>query len=310
MASVVLLGAGASFGSEKLSQNTPPLGDKLFERLVEQGGIAAQIPDEIKTLFREKGFETGMAEYYRHSGGNIMRFQRELAHYLASFSPSQESAYVQLINTLGTRRFIYCSLNYDLLFELSAAYLQLNTTYTAKRIKGEVSLIKPHGSANFWPYTSDKFTRCTFINAGPGADFQAPIRPLNQIDTINQCLNQDSLAPAIAMYAEGKAVRVSPDYVEEQQQQWIMSAKLAKRVFVVGVRVHLIDHHIWGTLAETKADVIYFGFPNDKQNFDGWKTAFKKKNACFVQSDFFQSINYMRSRTIGRAEARSASIAS
>jgi len=81
MVSVVLLGAGASYGSEESCQNTPPLGDKLFERLVEQGGIAAQIPDEIKTLFREKGFETGMAEYYIHSEYNIMRFQRELAHY-------------------------------------------------------------------------------------------------------------------------------------------------------------------------------------------------------------------------------------
>jgi hypothetical protein len=295
MVSVVLLGAGASYGSEKLCQNTPPLGKDLFGRLEERGGIAAQIPDEIKTLFRDD-FETGMAAYYIHSEYNIMRFQRELAHYLACFNPSQNSAYVQLIQAFGTRRVIYCSLNYDLLFELSASlHLELSTIYGGKYKEKHVRLIKPHGSANFWPDIPVRmFIGCT--TQGIGADIQAPIKTLNQQETIYQCRHQDSIAPAIAMYAEGKQVKISPDFVEKQQQQWIDSAKSAKHVFVVGVRVNTIDEHIWGTLAKTKANVTYFGFPNDRKSFDEWKTASNKKKACFVQSDFFQSINYMRSR--------------
>ena len=47
------------------------------------------------------------------------------------------------------------------------------------------------------------------------------------------------------MYAEGKAVKVSPDYVDDQQSQWKAGAMSAKRIFVVGVGVHAADDHIW-----------------------------------------------------------------
>ncbi len=295
MVSVVLVGAGASFGSEESSQHTPPLGINLFDRLQEQGGIAALIPSEIKTLFRAD-FEKGMAEYYEHADGDIMRFQRELAHYLAMFRPSPRNVYLRLIQTIGTRRVIYCSLNYDLLFELSAANLGLNTLYGTGCKEGHIRLIKPHGSSNFWPDIPVGMIRGgTFRRIGR-ADIQAPIRPLNQEETLYRCRSEDSVAPAIAMYAAGKAVKISPDYVEEQQRQWTLSAYAAKHVFVVGARVHPIDDHIWGTLSKTKANVTYFGFPNDLQSFVEWKSASRKKNAYFVESDFAHCINVIRSR--------------
>lgn len=124
MATILLLGAGASYGSVGALPHVPPLGNGLFSDLVKRGGAAASLPADIKEIF-EKNFERGMAEYYKCSNGDIMAFQRELAHYLASFQPSDSNVYLDLIRRLGSQRVIYSSLNYDLLFELSAAKLGL-----------------------------------------------------------------------------------------------------------------------------------------------------------------------------------------
>ena len=100
------------------------------------------------------------------------------------------------------------------------------------------------------------------------------------------------------MYAEGKAVKVSPDYVEAQQAQWQSVVAKAKHIFVVGVRVHNIDEHIWSPLVSTKASVTYFGRPPDKPEFLAWKSNVKKKNAFFIEATFSESVGIIKSRLI------------
>lgn len=295
MVSIVLVGAGASFGSEDVHPTTPPLGNQLFDKLEQAGGIAARIPTTMKYVFREN-FEAGMALYYKYYDGNIMQFQRELAQYLVQFSPGPRNTYIRLIKTLGIHKIIYCSLNYDLLLELSAGSLGFNTTYDSKSIKNCIRILKPHGSSNFWPDIPIGMLRNVTIKESGRADIQADIRPLSQLDTLHRCQNEDSVAPAIAMFAEGKAVKISPDYVEMQQHHWATSANTATQIFVVGVRVHTIDEHIWGILANTKAKVTYFGFPNDQHSFNDWKLSNNKKNAYFINANFSECISTIKSR--------------
>lgn len=295
MTSIILLGAGASFGSEPDGVATPPLGRDLFTKLESAGGIAADLPDDLKEIFRSN-FEAGMAQYRARFEDDTMRFQRELAHYLALFRPSKNNLYIRLIQSIGIQRVIFCSLNYDLLFELSAAALGINTLYGTTKTEGHVRLLKPHGSCNFWPDIPVGMIRgCTFKGSGR-ADIQAPIRPLTQEETINRCIHEDSVAPAIAMYAEGKPVKISPDYVEQQQTQWINSLKLARNVFIVGTRVHPVDQHIWGELAKTKANIVYIGFHDDRGSFFEWKYNISKKNAFFIDANFQHSINIIKTR--------------
>ena len=293
MAVIVLLGAGASFGSVGVEPYAPPLGNGLFNDLVERGGVASTLPQYIKQLF-EANFEVGMAEYFRYSNGNIMTFQRELAHYLANFKPTDSNIYLNIIKELNCQRVIYSSLNYDLLFELSAAKLDLFTNYSSEYHQGGVRLLKIHGSSNFWPdIPRGMLKNCDFYNNGM-ADIQAPIKPLNQINTINKCKQEDSVAPAIAMFAEGKEVRISPDYVQNQYEMWKQQVSQSSNIFVIGVRVHEIDKHIWNILGNTKAKVTYFGFDNDRAEFDQWKINHNKKNAYFYNSDFENSVQIIK----------------
>lgn len=297
MSAIILLGAGASFGSGEVAPHRPPLGngpDGLFARLEARGGQAASLPNDLRVLFRSD-FEKGMAKFYEYADGDIMRFQREMAAYLAQFTPGKTNTYIRLIRTVGPRRAIYVSLNYDLLFELAAASLNLDTYYDTERTATGVRLLKLHGSSNFWPdIPVGTFKNCTFKRSGR-ADVQAPVRPLNQQETLYRCEAEDSLAPAIAMYAEGKAVKISPDYVERQQELWSAAVKAASRIYVVGVRVHNADVHVWGELAKARAPVTYFGRKWDCEPYKEWNKANGKKHAYFIEATFDECIG-----TIGR----------
>lgn len=289
---MILMGAGASFGSKDVNPKPPPLGRMLFSELEELGGIAASMPLELKALFLEN-FEVGMAAYINHAEEDVMGFQRELARYLATFQPGMFNVYRHLINELGDN-VIYSTLNYDLLFEESAAWLDLDTVYTLTKHENCVRLLKIHGSCNFWPDITTGTFRNVKIKNSVGSDVEAPVRPLNRLDTINKCLLEDSLAPAIALYTEGKAVKVSPSYVNDQLRQWEHAIASASQIFLIGVRVHLADKHIWERFGKSQAEVFYFGLDSDRKEFDEWNESNTKDNIHFVESDFFGSVSIIK----------------
>lgn len=301
MAAVILLGAGASYGSGDVEPHQPPLGngpDGLFARLEAAGGLAASLPSDLKSLFRAD-FEQGMAKFYEYADGDIMRFQREMAAYLAQFTPGKANAYIRLIRTVGPRRAIYASLNYDLLFELAAGSLNFNTHYSIEPVATGIRLVKPHGSSNFWPDIPVGMLRGSTVRRSGRADVQASIRPLNQEETLHRCTVEDSLAPAIAMYAEGKAVKISPDYVERQQELWRSAVRGASRIYVVGVRVHHLDVHVWGELGRARAPVTYFGREWDREQYEEWRNGNGKKHAYFIEATFNECIEVI-GRQLGR----------
>jgi hypothetical protein len=104
MTRLILLGAGASFGSIDVNPHRPPLGDKLFAALETRNGQAPTLPEALKAKFRER-FEIGMAAFDEYADGDVMRFQRELAHYLAEFSPGPENVYLRLIRAVSPPEF-------------------------------------------------------------------------------------------------------------------------------------------------------------------------------------------------------------
>lgn len=294
MVAVVLMGAGASYGSEK-STHRPPLGADLFGALEQAGRIAKDLPEAIKKAFK-LDFERGMLDYYEYSNGNTMRFQREMARFLAAFSPSAESVYLSLIRSLGPKRVIYSSLNYDLLFEKSASILGFLLNYTSHRLTGQINILKLHGSSNFWPIISGEFKNVTI--EGCRVDLDAPISILNPAQTLRRCELEDSLAPAMAIYAPGKAVKVCPDFVKGQQDQWLNVLQKATKIFIVGTRVHPSDHHIWQPLGRCSAWIGYFGLADDKASFDKWRQTYLKQRAYFFEANFSSSVSLIQQKLL------------
>lgn len=256
--------------------------------------VASRVPDHIKTLFRSD-FEKGMKEYYVYRKGNIMAFQRELAAYLAQFRPAPGNVYEQLIQRLRGERVVYSTLNYDLLFELAAAGLGLNTAYDRQNQRGDLCLLKIHGSCNFWPYLpGNVFRGLNIEGTGNGAAVEAPVRPLGYEETLRRCNEDDSFAPAIAMYAEGKAVKICPEYILKIQSEWESVVAEAQQIYVIGVRVNASDSHIWAPLGRTAAALTYFGLKGNEQDFGVWRDEIQKRNASFSEATFSNAIDRIR----------------
>lgn len=298
MVALVLLGAGASFGSKDVVPYPPPLGNGnagLFARLEERSPLAASLPSDLRGHFR-RNFEGGMGEYYEYADGDIMQFQRELAAYLAEFQPGPSNEYRKLLEAVNVRRVVFSSLNYDLLFEASAASVGLATLYDVDRMRNAVRLLKPHGSCNFWPDIPVGMFR-GFRSARNGAgDVDAPVQVLNRDQAIQRCASDDSFAPAIAMYAEGKSVRVCAPFVALQQEKWRQVVMTASQIFISGVRVHQVDKHIWEPLAASDARVVYFGLGSDRDEFQSWRDKHDRSNAHYVEGDFTFARKMMSAR--------------
>jgi hypothetical protein len=254
---VVLVGAGASYGCGDVHPNNPPLGKDLFAALEAAGGIAAALPSELKDKFRAS-FEDGMAAYRLHTRDNLMAFQRELARYFAQFRPGLSNAYCDMISSLRDFDVVYGSLNYDMLFELAASRLGQNVVYEATPRAGFVRHLKPHGSCHFWPDIPPGTFNGVTLSGNGSADIVGPVKPLSPRDTLLRC-DEEEFAPAIALYAEGKPVRMCPRFVERQASELTQAILSSAGVFVVGVRVWPADEHLWGPLARTPASIHYFG---------------------------------------------------
>lgn len=157
-------------------------------------------------------------------------------------------------------------------------------------------MLKIHGSSNFWPDLPTGMLKGCTISGSVRADIDAPIKTLTQAETLYKCTSEDSVAPAMAMFAVGKDVKISPDFVENQYEMWKEQVLRSSKIFVVGVRVHEIDEHIWGILGEVKAKVFYFGLEYDRAEFNMWKRNHKKKDAYFVISDFKNAVDKIKKR--------------
>ena len=299
MPRLVVLGAGASYGSEVCKTNVPPLGDQLFKKLEERPGIASSIPDDVKGIFHSD-FESGMAEFINRWATHAGRFQRELALYLSSFAPTADNLYFDLLDVFGLHPTTFATLNYDLLLERVAMAKGLQYRYGVEYSAADVSILKPHGSSNFWPDVPlGNFRGCTIASLSPGAaDIQAPVRPLPPDEAYERCRLDDSLSPAMSMYAKGKHVRSCPDFVREQQSLFDYACDRATTIHVIGVKVVPEDDHIWEPIAKSSARLVYFGSPADADLFNRWRFRSKRKNALFVDAYFDKALDWLKANGV------------
>lgn len=293
MAMLVLFGAGASHGSEPEARNkTPPLGKYLFPELCKLGGISSMLPADIKECFY-RDFEEGMAVFNERMNIELQPFHRELSSYLADFTPSLNSYYVEMLKLLHGRNVVFSSLNYDMMLEEAAEKLGIKTNYGLDRILGAVRLIKPHGSINFWPEVPYQ----SFHNlkvSGFKTTVEAPVRPLTRGESKHRCVADTSFSPAISMYAKGKKVPVCPSYVAEHQSMFAHACRRASQIMIVGVRVVPEDIHIWKPILKSKAKITYFGSGEDQVELDAWGRNSGRKNIRFVEGFFDKAVSEVR----------------
>ncbi len=253
------------------------------------------VTDSLADLF-EKDFEEGMAEFYSTRECEVPAFLREMCLYFLGFQSLEGNLYKELVRFIASTKHqvVFATTNYDLLIEHSICQLGYIVEYRGLPVpKNSFSVLKIHGSCHFLPSIDVKFENCSFSFAGEGKPprvlkiLDAPVRVAQPYEAIKFCKEEDSIAPAIAIYAKGKGVMFCNNYILQQQKFWQESVIKAKKIFIIGLRVNEEDAHIWQPLASSKAQLLYVGKSED---FDKWKSENGRKNAHWIAERFDESI--------------------
>lgn len=288
MTTVFFFGAGASYGSGDCQPSCPPLSKDLFDALCDFHNVFKSVPHDITCSFRQN-FEVGMRAYIEHNKGNVMEFQRELGRYFLQYEPRRNNLYVRLLGLLRNKNILFSTTNYDLLLELAGAHCGLNCTHYGlpqPKTRNTLNLLKIHGSCNFWPdIGTNKITNCTF--AGNGTDIEAPIKCVPPDEAKRLCLTENSMSPAIALFTDGKQVKVCPSFVKQQLVDWQNAVSDAKCLIIVGARPNYADAHIWEYIGRTLAEVYFTGQTAEVDSLRAYRKSFRSKASTYHMGQCF-----------------------
>jgi hypothetical protein len=246
------------------------LGPWLFSELQETGGVFATIQEPLASVFNDKngGFEKAMAEFMDTRGVDAIRFQREMSCYFAKFSPGPDNLYRQIISVLKRtkRKAIFVTTNYEMLIELAAIEEGYKVIYQGDSVSSDsINVLKIHGSCNFLPKSEGVFDNVTFSGppGGKTVFIEDDVRAVLPDKVLRFCREENSVCPALTLYAEGKRVLICRRFVEEQQEAWQIQAEKAKKIFVIGLKFYPRDTHIWDVLKSSSANLFHIGDEND-----------------------------------------------
>jgi hypothetical protein len=283
-----LFGAGASFGSGECYPSTPPLGGDLFRSMRSSSRVLQSLTSELAERFNTTHFEDGMKEFTKTRPRDRDALLRDMATYLLQFVPGPTNHYGRLLRHLKNTGadFVFASLNYDLLIELSAnsaGFEYFGYTPGNSDRAGRLRIIKPHGSVNIAPdLGSGSVTGVRWSSSG--RSFEGPVRVLKLLEARAFWSSDTSLAPVMAMYSAGKEVMFCPSFVAEQQNQWRTAVKSASEVVIIGTRVWPSDKHIWEPIAEAPGMVTYVG--KTCSPFQEWAQKNRSGPSQFVPKTF------------------------
>ncbi len=294
MSSVFLIGAGASFGSGPCTPENPPLGTYFFEEFKEMGGVATTVDDELAELFKID-FEKAMDEFFEKRNADVTPFLRDMAKYFCQFEPLEGNLYGELIKILGRgkKKATFVTTNYDLLIELSAMQQGMLISYSGLPApKNNLPVLKIHGSCNFLPDMGGASIRgISFdISASKGGSIlEAGIKFAGSArEILNFCEEEDAIAPALAMYSPDKRVLYCKSFVDQQQEAWRNEVSKAKRIYIIGLKVHAVDDHIWDVLADSKCKKFYVG--GEPEEFNEWAKNTGAKNCHTIAARFEEAL--------------------
>jgi hypothetical protein len=256
------------------------LGTRLFSALQAAGGIAATVEAGMAAEF-ERDFEAGMDRFFIEHHTRTTELLRDMARFFAQFEPLPENLYLKLLRVLdGTRKkAIMVTTNYDLLIEHAVNQYGLRVSYELPAPAQNIPILKIHGSCNFLPDMMPRQISNILFDviseAGEGASIlESAVKIASPYEVIDFCDRENSVAPALAMYSPSKRILFCKRFIESQREAWLRAVSSTARIYVIGLRVHVVDEHIWGPLAKATAPIYYVGREPDE--FSDWARSVKK----------------------------------
>jgi len=270
--SLILLGAGASYGSD--TTDTPPLGESLFDALREFNPTGwGQLPSDLDEHFRTD-FEAGMTELSESNSHAMPPLQRAMAAYFFQFRPRNSNLYLQLGRRISDAEWsgAITTLNYERLLELSLISVGLRPVCNSQaQDSGQIELCLPHGCCHLFcdsvKGASDKvsFSGTAVKTTG------SVVVVSNPRDFENRIIN-DAFPPVMSYFEPQKRTTSCEKFVRSQRERWAELVSQASTIALVGIRVRQNDEHIWKPLAEAPGRLIYCSGVRAGGEFENWAT--------------------------------------
>lgn len=285
MATLMLLGAGASYGSDR--SDTPPLGEGLF------GELRRFNPDGWGTLQGdiEARFRTDFEDGMRHLEPQALApLQRAMAAYFFKFQPRRSSLYFELAQRMLRANWIgaLCTLNYERLLELSMLGAGLQP-YIGNIPAGRsgVELCLPHGCSHIFCDAARGMASSVVFN-GFAVQTDGPVTVISDPRAHRARVLQDAFPPVMSYFEPAKRTTAGRSFIEGQRARWRDLAANAETIVVVGVRVRPHDDHIWAPIAATNARVVYCGGPAGAPEYSTWAAETRANRGDVVLPGYFR----------------------
>lgn len=277
----VLFGAGASYGSGNLLPKAPPMGSDLFAALQRLYPNWRSVPSEVAEKFEEH-FESGMAVLIENYGFAVGPLMQEMARFFSIFAMDKHGSnlYRSFVEeTKGCKNLILGTLNYECLLEIA---ISLNGQTVGYFMDPEtdndlVPVWKLHGSCNFKVKGLEATRGVSY--SGTGVVFGGDIEPINPSEVQKVYSGSTALYPAMALYAAGKPISMSPGPVEAAQKRWNEHIHRCSKLLIIGVNPFPEDGHIWNSIAESNATIATIG---DERAFEDWGAQVEKSDSLVI----------------------------
>lgn len=268
--SVVLFGAGASYGSDNMG--TPPLGSDLFAALSSFNKTGwGQIHVDLADNFR-LDFEDGMKMLSKSYSHWMPPLQRAMAAYFFNFAPRSSNLYRRFTRRIIRSNWngVLSTINYERLLELSLIEEGLRPIVGRSRINSsEIEICLPHGCCHLF-CESIRGSSSMVSFAGPMVTTNGPVKVISDPIEFQSRIQNDAFPPVMSYFEPEKKTTSGANFIENQRNRYSELISGASIVGLVGVRVRPNDKHIWDPLAKTSARLVYCSGRKGKKEFDVW----------------------------------------
>lgn len=286
----IFTGAGASYGCGSVMPYNPPLGKDLFSRLET---FAPQIMNQIISIVgreNSNNFETKMYELWQSQRVNSAVLNSMLAAYFSQFRPNlYGNSYIELFSQLQTKNlsYVYSTLNYDCLAELSASTLSLPVNYNLDTMSSQgLNILKLHGSCNFLLGGITGSLGGISMEIG-NAMIDGPI-DIVQPNQVQSLVQNRPAGPCMSFYMKDKPTPVGASTIKAIQNKWREIIQDSDELIIIGTNVNQEDHHIWVPISKTCAKIGYVG---DDTSFSNLQSLCSNLDVTQISTDFKSSIS-------------------